>query len=285
MHFALIDKDRKTLEYLTGHTRKALKETSPDVEVKQKRELDIILVRKLGETAGRLFTHGVIHGQLHVHYQNVSVVGEFSDFDSSIFLNNYSSMMKNIPMPKLEKTIQMAHGNLTQSISKIEKKYKINIQKFIDSDVNKYTGMKKTGQINNKILAMYMLGQIYDIYNHAIKAYDLLLRSDRKNFAEKGTILTKQEITTARTEFMRLFMTEIKKDKAVPLLSWAIEYGAKPFIETYLNKKGVTTIYGWQKKTVPLNHLLKKCDPLKNKFIQKDGLIFLKQLKTTLFSQ
>ena len=155
LHFALINKDRETLEYLTKETRSALKEMLDILEREQKQELDMFLVKKLGRAAGRLFTQGVIHGQLNIHYQNVSIVGEFSDFDSSIFLNNYSEIVENIPLPKIEESIMKAHNKFIQSIDKLEKTQKVHIKKVIDFDLAKYSTSKVTDSLEEERLAMF----------------------------------------------------------------------------------------------------------------------------------
>lgn len=48
------------------------------------------LAGTLGQSAGKLFLNNIIHGQFNIHYQNVSLLGELADFDSSVFLGMYS---------------------------------------------------------------------------------------------------------------------------------------------------------------------------------------------------
>lgn len=45
----------------------------------------------LGQSAGKLFLNNIVHGQFNIHYQNVSLLGELADFDSSVFLGMYSN--------------------------------------------------------------------------------------------------------------------------------------------------------------------------------------------------
>jgi hypothetical protein len=50
-------------------------------------EFCLTLARILGGQAALLMTHGIVHGALYQHKQDVTLAGELTDFDDCVFLN------------------------------------------------------------------------------------------------------------------------------------------------------------------------------------------------------
>lgn len=282
LHFALIDNDRELLETLTAHTRKALRETITSAQGTRGRNTDMELVKKLGSLSGQMFSNGIIHGQLHIHYQNVSVVGELADLDATIFLPSFLKRDAHFPLPALSHKAQKLFDAYPQTIIKKEKEFGIQMMRFVLTDLRTYTGSQKQKTMQKKKVAMYTLGQIYDLYNHALKAYDLLGRSQCSRIQKKGTILTKDEMNMVRTKFISEFLSIVKAQQGVDFLQWSLDNGEKSLISDYLDKHAETSIYGWHKPSTPVNHLLVPYNDQRIAFVRNDALKLLEEIKSQL---
>lgn len=269
LQMALMEGDKELTDYLIASAEKGLSEISipnegEDVPPSHK------LAWTLGDTAGKLFANHIMHGQLNIHYQNVSIAGELADFDSTVFLDAYPDIGA-IGSTRNDARMKALYASYWDKTKKGEDKYAVPMRPFIQEDFERTIGGKDLSSAPPDTLSANMLGQIYDLYIQALRCVDLMERRDAKGDKETGTVLSEDQISKVKAIFVKAFCAQLKNQHEVDLFKSALEKGYEKFREKYLNKKGQTTIYGWHNPETPLNHMVEKCDDQRLEFIQKDA--------------
>ena len=224
----------------------------------------------LGDTAGKLFVHHIMHGQLNIHYQNVSIAGELADFDSTVFLDAYPDL-NTIGAMINDTRMKALYASYWEKTEEGENTYSVPMRPFIQEDFERTVGGKDLSSSSADVLSANMLGQIYDLYIQALRCIDLMARHNMSRAQETGTILSDNQISEIKNLFVKGFCAQLKNQHDVNLIKSIFKKGYEHFREKYINKKSQTTIYGWHNPGTPLNHMIEKCDDKRFKFIQKDA--------------
>lgn len=266
MHHAAVENDQASLEYLIQHTAQCFgyDGLSPNIIS----ELGDIFTSGLARTAAALFSEGIIHGQLNVHYQNVSLAGEIADLDNSLFFRSLPQLVESFPFAGRSK--ESTYDHYWSNLQQAEHLLDTQIIPVMRQDFEEIVGIDH-GQPDEIRIAGFMLRQIYDLYIHALRTVDLLQRYLVSNLQQPGTILTTAQIHKVTHCFCEELMTELEKRQSTPLLSWCLDRGYDYLVKKLLNPLQRRTIYGWASADVPINHQDVMCDEARLRYIHEEA--------------
>lgn len=211
----------------------------------------------LARTAARLFCEGVLHSQLHLHFQNVSLAAELADFDCTIFVRASLSMVEDLPFPA---PLPVYYDTFWQRIRSLESSFDIDLMTSLAADYQRVAGLTSRSR-DDGLLAASMLQQILDLQNHATRGADLLLRLFAKNPSQAGTILEMRELEGLRQAFRHTFLTAVDWSGGSSLLQWCRRYGADRLCRSLRSLEGRRSTYGWWHEDVPVDTSHALCDP------------------------
>lgn len=259
LHTAASQGDEDTLYELAHEMRNCLVNVQVETGRNEPQEKFLAL---LGESAGKLYRDGVIHGQLHIHFQNVSLAAELADFDSTIFLNAHRET-------RFTDRLQGTYLKYWDDLLRGESENAISMLPFVKEDFEKYTGLSN-GKVDQQVLASYIIGQIYDLYNQATRCADLMKRANIRQNPESGTVLNHEEFQNLRDIFAVSFTGQLTTDD-IARFNDELAQGMQRFMEVYLDKRNCTTIYGWHFPSTPIDHMYEKCDEQRQQYLKKDA--------------
>lgn len=231
-------------------------------------------IGSLWTAAGILFRKWIIHGQFKTHFQNISVLWEIGDFDSSIFLGAFSGFNK-LWIEVTEQDREL-YEKYIESIKNGEKSYTLDMMSFIYDDLKLFSGGKDINSVSPAILAMNMLGQIYDLFVQWLRLYDLYARKNNSIINNPWTVLKEEEMIFIKTLFIKNFLKEIEGNiKTEDLLKWVIKNWIAPVKEKYLNRMDRSTIYWWHMQGIPMDYINIDCNKERQNFIINDFNSFI----------
>jgi|SRR3989344_406032 len=265
MHDAAIEGNMEELALVAGQAIEQLQNMNLgelDTEDKYK------LASVLGASAGKMIKHHVIHGQMNIHYQNVSTLGELGDFDSSVFFEAYPDL--EIAGHRIQYQRSDLYKQYWNALRQGESDTGIVMLPFLKEDFRRFTS-PISGDFDSEFTASQIIGQIYDLYNQASRGVDLLTRAEKKINPQTGSILSDQEFVSLRRTFAQGLTSELDEESKMELERvW--KEGKEAFVDQYLDRIGKTTIYGWGNSTTPINHMFEKCDASRMQYIREDAL-------------
>ena len=263
LHSAAVEEDCSCLRLLREHFTEihSTRLGSIHQEFKQSifRYIDL-----MAKTAADLFSEGIIHGQLHLHYQNVTLAGEIADLDCGIF-----AMPILYELGQVDYSVSISpqeYDVFWKEIIRLSDDLRTDILSIFRADYDQI-GSVSSVKCDKCLLAAHMLQQVYDIYNHALRAVDLLCRADLSTINLPGTILDQEQWHLCSISFQKAFMRNIFARHSQSLLSWCLENGYEYLIQVTLNCLGSQTIYGWSSPDAPLDYSSSVCTELQQQYI------------------
>jgi hypothetical protein len=271
LHAAATNEDIKCIRSLREHFIAVNATNSGDV-FSDLNESIYNYARSMAQTAANLFSEGIIHGQLHLHYQNISLAGEIADLDCAIFAMPILIELGKVDFPVCISRVD--YDIFWEKIIYCSKHLKTDILPIFKADYEEIGGIDPR-VCDKDLLAASMLRQIYDIYNHTMRTIDLVYRSDLRRLNQPGTILTDQEWDYWSFVFQNCFSSHILLRKSQLLFNWCLEDGYECLKGVILKYVGRQTIYGWAYSDVALDYTVSVCDESQQKYIyaQVDQLL------------
>lgn len=195
----------------------------------------------LARTAASLFGARLLHGQLRTHFQNVSLAGELADFDS---------------------LVSIVPSQLAADLADLDDARNTVMAGFYHADRNRCIEQ-------DSVRAAKELGQIYDLWNIALRLTDLLARDDARMQAA-GTVLEPSVVRRTREEFAGVFR-ELVSDRDLDLLQQVHSAGAGASLRDYFDKRGDVSIYGWHRPGLAMNHFNRRHGDDDHAFVVDDA--------------
>ncbi len=217
------------------------------------KKLQVKVTKTLAKNSAIMFKEGIIHWQFNIHFQNVSVLWELSDFDSTIFLpliENSNSNNNDI------------YKRFKSFIEEWEKKYWVEMLKYLNFDIKLFSWLNNKWVIDEDILYPNILWQIYDLYNQSMRVNDIFNRTLNDNINSWYTILSDEEYYHLRKIFIKTFKDNIWK-KDLSFLKDKIWKYIHSYTDKYLKRHlWDVSIYAWKSRN--------KLNYLEDSFTQED---------------
>lgn len=202
--------------------------------------LQIRVTKTIAKNAALMFVNGIIHGQFRRHFQNISALGELSDFDSTVFLwisDKKRDIWFDIPLVAIRESEQFLH-----LLQKGEREHKVDMIPFLKSDEVLFFGERW----NKPHLVTNMMWQVYDLFNQSMRINDIFWRYMGPKIDHWWCSLDPQRYD----ELVAIFTTEFKH-YTTPDHQNFIRNTFVPnmdiFHNMYLNRdRGDISIYGWK---------------------------------------
>jgi hypothetical protein len=266
LHHTITENDRAGLEFLTGHMLRQF--GFRDSSSQSIHALSLSFSAELARIAATLFSEGIIHGQLGLHHQNITLAAEIADFDELIFVRAITDATGVIPFPEsqfIDKYVQFS-----DDLRKIERQYGVNIIPVLTGDYQEFGGMSYKG-LDLPRLSAFMLRQLFDLYSHSLLTADLLSRNLNADLQRAGTVLSDEQIGELQTVFVENFINALVNYQALSLLRWSLSTGFDYLLHRLLNRLHRRTFYGWTSFKVPVDQLIAICDADRLKQIRKEA--------------
>jgi hypothetical protein len=273
LHSAALEGDRDSLRALGSHMAAQLpcRAAFPGGA----EELGLEFASRLARTAARLFCEGALHGQLHLHYQNVTLAGELADFDGAVFLRARPGRVENVPFADAPRTA--VYDSHRRQMESAEERGDVSIAAGLSDDYQEYAGADYDPPDRPR-LAASLLRQIYDCYTQASRAADLLVRAYVPVVQRAGAALSPGGLDAVRNRFARSCAGELARRRSLPLLGWCREHGLRYLLGRLLDQEGRRTIYGWASPAVPVDHLATPCDLSRSRYIRQEASALLESI-------
>lgn len=275
LHTTAVEGDQEGLRFLTTHMLDIL--GLGELTCESVTELRLTFASELARTAARLFAEGVIHGQLNIHHQNITLAAELADFDELIFVRAEPALLENIPFP--ESPYAHRYVEFGRELQRAERELGTDITGVLFDDYQEFVGISYEG-LDQPRLAAFMLRQVYDLFVQSLITADLVSRNVTRDAGRTGTVLRPQEIGAVQERFVTVFLDCVVAHKAVPLLDWCMENGFSYLFERLLNLKLKRTLYGWTHADVPLNRLIDICGSERAECIREEAHSFFEVLNS-----
>ena len=260
LHAAAIDNDTHAVRALVAHLCGLFDTSEPAVAAER-------FSRRLVRVAAALFAEGIIHGQLHLHYHNISLAAEVADLDTMVFIRAGMSATASVPFAgSLRKAVYRHYWRRVEECSEC---WQIDLLARIASDARHRAGVDLQ-QVDPEVFAASMLRQIYDIYLHALRVVDLVRRFKSESLTSPGAILSIRQIAQHCTVFRRAFLEDIDTLESRRLYTWCLDHGYTYLQDAFLDNTGRPTLYGWSCPDVPIDHALALCDDVRQAYIRRE---------------
>lgn len=210
------------------------------------------VTRTIAKNAWLMFNNWIIHGQFKRHFQNISILWELSDFDSSIFLSLLPEQSDN---NMIDTSTNQEALNFDSKLKQWELLYWLEMVNYLHSDLKLFTWLDDKWIINKKVLYSNIIWQIYDLFNQVMRLNDIFERGLwSENINMWFTVLN----TSRYNELKNLFIETLKniltqkwiqyiKDNILPCLDH--------FKSCYLSRDlWDVSVYGWQNRS-KINYL------------------------------
>jgi len=257
---AVIDGDAESLSRLAQHLRQICGTDAPGESI----------VARLARTAGLLFCEGAIHGQLHIHHQDITLAGELADLDCTTFLRSLPKHVEDIPFgpSQVGDGYQRCHDRLqglgarheVALASDPDRRYQTHFVGSTASD-----GWRRTQ------IASALLRQLFDLYNQGA------LAADRMALLE-GRRLDAPDRIRLRMLFVVEAATVIQTLQSRSLFHWCLEHGWEKLVSQDLATLGRRTLYGWACPGVQLDFVDLPGDTVRSRFVQNEVEAFFRAL-------
>ena len=204
-----IDGDRPALKRLLAHMSR-VHDCPPS-------GAQATFVERMAATAGALFAEGMVHGQLHIHHQDISLAGELADLDCSLALRcsadtrrRYLSALRGSAL--IIFTIASACGASSEYgcplLDDLNRRYAV-----------RFLGTAGLASWRKRQIASALLRQLFDVYNQLVLALDRLGRTSLKTLSAPGP-LPPAEREVVRRAFAEAVARTLARRQAVPLFHW-----------------------------------------------------------------
>jgi hypothetical protein len=225
------------------------------------RTLGLHVAAGLARTAASLFSVCGVHGQLGLHFQNLTLAGELADFDGAVFPHP-ARHLASVPLPALEGSD--AHDRYLGRLQECEESWRLGLTSEL------ITGYRRAGishhETDEARLASALLFEVCAMHQHALRAADLIERSREADgssgsaLTRPGTVLDVSLMRQLRDRFVQVFVDAVAERGAAPLLAWSLERGQSRLVADHLTLAGTLTLFGWTAPEVPVDHLAVLCD-------------------------
>ena len=264
LHTAAVAGDRRAIATLAAHLSRRLLPGARGAA--GRRGVATASTASLARTAGVLLGAGIVHGQLDLHYQNVTLAGELADFDSTSFAPPAAGGAGGKPFPPaaLEACCERFWRRLAGPSA-----WEVALMPGLEADFRRFAGLDRRG-VDPARLASSLLGQVYDLYLHALRVADVLARSRRADPQRPGTVLGAGEVDGVRRSFAAALTAALVRRRSLPLLAWCLARGRARLLDERVERRGRATLYGWASPEVPLDHTAGSCDEARQAFIRRE---------------
>lgn len=239
-----IDGDRPALRRLLAHMSRV--HDCPPGGVRA------AFVDRMAATAAALFSEGVVHGQLHIHHQDISLAGELADLDCSIALRMFGENATDIPFGPSR--VGAYYLRYRQRLRRLESEYGCPLLDDLERRyAARFLGTAGLAGWRRRQIASSLLRQLFDVYCQTALALDRLCRTSMKNLAAPGLALKAAEREAARRAFAEGFARTLARRRAAPLFRWCLRHGFEKLIEEDLRTLGRCTLYALWGPRAPLD--------------------------------
>lgn len=239
-----IDGDRPALKRLLAHMSRVHDCLPAGVQA--------AFVDSMAATAGALFCEGMIHGQLHIHHQDISLAGELADLDCSIALRMFGENAVDIPFGPSK--VGAYYLRYRERLRRLESDYGCALLKDLDRRYSaRFLGTAGLASWRKRQIASSLLRQLFDVYNQMMLALDRLCRASMKDLSAPGLALNSAEREAVRRSFAEGIARRLASRQAVPLFLWCLRHGFEKLIEEDLRAVGRCSLYALWGPRAPLD--------------------------------
>ena len=270
LYQATLDEDRESLTGLFHHMSCVLDAAGVT-------EVGNALLKRLARTAGTLFCEGVIHGQLHIHFQDITLAGELADLDCTTFLRSLPDSIEDIPFGA--STAGTAYRRHRARLQQLGSSFGVRLVEDADLRYNaRFIGSKASDGWRHLQIATALLRQLFDLYNQAALAVDRLGRLE-------GGPLNWEELSRLRHLFTQEVATEIRRHRGRTLFHWCLQHGWERLLDVDLCPLNKRTLYGWASAGVPPDFVNSPGDAIRARFVRAEAESFFTALSTHIEQQ
>lgn len=259
--------------HLIGHMLRAFSHRRGSPATVQ--ELGLRFTRELARTAAALFREGILHGQLNLHFQNVSLAGEIADFDSMVFLRLVPLLAAGVPFPASGRHPSI-YATYWQRMEEAGERWGIDLAASLTADFRAAAGLTPDGFLDSRVAA-YSLRQIYDLHVHAQRTVDLLHRR-AAGLKRPGTVLGPDRSAEVRACFARTFLGLLEAEGGRKLLAWSLRRGFAMLRDRLVDCRGRSTLYAWSSPDAPVQQMVHPCDETRQEHIHRDVDAFFNEI-------
>jgi hypothetical protein len=191
------------------------------------------LERGLAHNLGTFLEHGVIHGQLETHYQNVTMAGEICDWDAGVIDVQFTGA-----------------AALRQTITGADRAYGTVMLGFLEKDQGRFADYSEQ-----------LLRQVYALANVNAFAHKL-------NALARGRPFTEEQRLVADARFLKITVEAIKPSARSTVADMLDQTSGVPL---HYELAGSTSILGWARHERPHNHFKHVCDVRDERFVEADA--------------
>ena len=257
---AVIDRDGESLSRLAHHLRQIGRTDASGESI----------VARLARTAGMLFCEGAIHGQLHIHHQDITLAGELADLDCTTFLRWLPEHVEDIPFgpSQVGDGYQRCHDRLSELGARHEVALASDPDRRYESH---FVGSAASDGWRRTQIASALLRQLFDLYNQGSLAADrIALLEGRRLGVPERIRLQRRFVVEAATVIRRL--------RSDTLFQWCLEHGWENLVDHDLATRDKRTLYGWACPGVPLDFVDLPGDTVRTTFVQNEVESFFRAL-------
>lgn len=239
-----IDGDRAALKRLLAHMSR-VHDCSPA-------GVGAAFIDRMTATAGALFCEGIIHGQLHIHHQDISLAGELADLDCTTALRTFAENATDVPFGPSR--LGDYYLRYRARLRRLESEYCCPLIADLDRRyATRFLGTAGLASWRRRQIASSLLRQLFDIYSQTVLALDRLSRTSMKKLSAPGLALNAAECEAVRRTFAEGIARTLATRQAVPLFGWCIRHGFEKLIEEDLRALGRSTLYALWGPRAPLD--------------------------------
>jgi len=203
------------------------------------------VTKTLAKNAALMFKEGIIHGQFNIHFQNISILWELSDFDSTIFL----SLLKENSLDQ-----NNVYKQFKSTLEEWEEKYWLDMLSYLNFDIKLFSWLNDKWSINNDVLYSNILWQIYDLFNQSMRVNDIFQRSLLNDINSWYTVLSELDYDNLRELFIKVFKENIWEEQFSFLNNEVIKLISVYKDKYLLRHMWDVSIYAWKNRW-ELNYL------------------------------
>lgn len=263
---ALIEEHRDDLDALVRHMAGVLR-------VEDAREVETAFLARLARTAGILFCEGVLHGQLHIHHQDITLAGELADLDCTTLLRSRPACVEDVPFGP--SVIGLGYEQHRSRLEQLEAEFGVRLVN--DADIRyeaRFLGSRASDGWRRMQIATALLRQLFDLCNQALLAVDRIRRL-------QGGPVGPGQLSRLQALFARKAAEEIRQRGGGALLLWCLDNGWERLMDADLCPLDKRTLYGWASPGVPLDFVNTPGDEARARSVRAEVEAFF----TTLVDQ
>lgn len=188
--------------------------------------------RGIARNLGAFLRHGIIHGQLETHYQNLTMAGEICDWDAGVIGDRFATAAA------LRKTIITA-----------DRTYGTVMAEFLEKDQERFSDYGEQS-----------VRQIYAMSNANAFAHKL-------NAMARGHPFTEDDRLAGDKRFAKLTVEALAPPARGPIAEMLEQMRDVPL---RYDLAGYSSILGWARHERPHNHFKHICDARDERFVEED---------------